>query len=295
MSTIEKASDRLVGSAKPGGATSNTRAAAGAISAVVVHGAGKGAAGIAPERAAGRAAAVELDLERLSSEGYLTPASMVGRLAEQYRALKRPLLKSLSGDGASADDSCNTLVVTSALPGEGKTFTVFNLAMSIAMERDISVLLIDADLTRRSLSALVGLASAPGLGDVLVERELDVADVIVKTNVPKLSLIPAGQAQQYVTELLSSGQMRRVIRELADRYKDRIILMDSAPVLGSSQATALCDLAGQILFVVEEGKTSQHSIRDAIALLDRDKPIGLVLNKSIRFSNNEYSPYYGEY
>jgi Mrp family chromosome partitioning ATPase len=165
--------------------------------------------------------------------------------------------------------------------------------MSMAIERDVSVLLIDADLTRRSLSVRLGLANASGLGDVVVDREADLSDVIVKTNVPKLSLIPAGRSLPYATELLSSVRMREVIRELAGRYQDRIVLMDSAPVLATSQATVLCDVAGQILFVVEEGKTPQRSVKDAIALLDQDRRIGLVLNKSVRLSASEYSPYYG--
>lgn len=295
MSTIEKASDRIVGLAKAGGVPSDTRARAGAIPVTVIRDAGTVAAAIQGSRGEGRAAAVELNLERLSSEGYLTPATMLGQLAEQYRTLKRPLLKTLSGDGAPGGDLGNMIVVTSALPGEGKTFTAFNLAMSMAMERDFSVLLIDADLARRSLSALVGLARAPGLGDVLAGHEMDLANVIVKTNVPKLSVIPAGTNQQNTTELLSSGQMRSVVRELADRYHDRVLVVDSTPVLTTSQATAVCDLARRILFVVEEGKTPQQSVKDAIGLIDNDEAIGLVLNKSIRLSMSEYSPYYGEY
>jgi protein-tyrosine kinase len=291
MTIIEKASDRYIGSPKARAAQPSAGSAVSAISTVVTPGPGIGVSG----QAAVHAALVELDFERLSIDGYLTPDTMVGQLAEQYRALKRSVLKILRSDVVPGEDPSNTVVVTSSLPGEGKTFTVFNLAISMAMERDISVLLIDADLTRRSLSLLAGLASAPGLGDVLVDRVADLADVIVKTNLPKLSLIPAGRIQLNTTELLSSGRMRMVLRELADRYPDRILLMDSAPVLSASQATVLCDLARQILFVVEEGKTPQQLIRDAIALLDREKAIGLVLNKSIRLSKHQYFQCYGEY
>jgi receptor protein-tyrosine kinase len=238
---------------------------------------------------------VELDLERLSRLGYLTPKSSAGRLVEQYRVLKRALLNKALDNRKVAPGQTNPVIVTSALPKEGKTFTAFNLAMSLVMERDISVLLVDADLSQRSLSVLAGLEGARGLGELLVNEQLDPAELIVKTNVPKLSFIAAGQAQSHATELLSSMRMRCLLQDLAERYSDRLLLLDSAPVLGTSLGTALCDLAALILFVVEEGRTPQLVLKDAISQFDEEKAIGLVLNKSSRSQNAGYSSYYGNY
>ncbi|WP_200249241.1 AAA family ATPase [Thiococcus pfennigii] len=238
---------------------------------------------------------IELDFERLSGQGYLTPASSAGQLVEEYRVIKRRLLKRSRNSSGITGSYPNPVLVTSALPKEGKTFTAFNLAISLAMERDISVLLVDADLAKRSLSVLTRLERARGVYDLLADEKLDPAEVIVETNVPKLLLIPAGMVDTHATELLSSLRMRHIVQNLAAPHSGRIVLMDSAPVLSTSQGMALYDLAAQILFVVEEGKTAQQAIMDAISQFDEDKAVGLILNKVSRFHNAGYSSYYGEY
>ena len=237
---------------------------------------------------------LELNFEVLAQAGYLTPATMNGDLAEEYRLLKRPLLLNAGARDEEKLEDGNLIAVTSALPNEGKTFTTFNLAMSIAMELDNTVLLVDSDLIRRSLTHLVGLDNALGLTDVLLDLRIDPGDIIVNTNVPKLRLIPAGRTHHHTTELLASEQMQTLTAELSARYNDRIVLFDTPPVLTTSQAGVLAALMGQILLVVEEGKTSQYAIEDAIERLDvaEDKVIGMVLNRCRHSFGKEV---YGDY
>jgi exopolysaccharide/PEP-CTERM locus tyrosine autokinase len=205
------------------------------------------------------------------------------------------LLKIARATGDMRVENANVIAVTSALKGEGKTFTCFNLAMSIATERDVSVLLIDGDLFARSLSHLLGLDQGLGLADMLAESQIRLDDIIVSTNVPKLRVVPAGHIRHHATELLASERMRHAVRELASRYSDRIILLDTAPILLNSEAMLLEALVGQVLVVVQEGKTPQHAIQDALSLLGKKPVTGMVLNRCLRLFEGEYSPYYGGY
>lgn len=235
-----------------------------------------------------------LNFGDLKKKGFLTPGSMQSRTAEEYRIVKRLLLMSALGKGAPLVERGNAVVVTSALEGEGKTFTSMNLAISIAQEQDSTVLLIDSDLSRRSLSHLFNATEAKGLTDLLADPEMDLSEVIGKTNVEKLRFIPAGTTKHNTTELLSSEQMDRVVIELVNRYEDRIILFDSTPLLATSQAVVMTQLVGQVLMIVNEGFTTQSTLREAIALIDDDKLVGMVLNrcKGAKGSST-YGGYYG--
>lgn len=235
-------------------------------------------------------------LSTLEAQNMVTPSLNDTRQAEEYRQIKRPLLSNISGRRASTIDQGNVIMVTSALPGEGKTYTTINLAMSIATERDRSVLLVDCDVIKRSLSSLFGLQEHPGLIDFLDGSVAGLRDVIVSTDVPSLKILPAGHTDSYSTELLASDEMGRVMDEMAARYPDRIIIFDSPPLLMTSQSVVLTNHAGQILVVVEEGVTSQKAVLDAISKLDQNKVIGTVLNKRSRLSPGEqYGGYYGSY
>jgi protein-tyrosine kinase len=237
-----------------------------------------------------------LNMKRLEDQGYLTPEALRSRTAEEYRMIKRPLLMNALGKGVVPVDRGNMIMVTSALPGEGKTFNTLNLAMSMAMERDSTVLLVDADVVKPSLSRLLGLETRPGLTDVLVDPQLDLSDVIVATDLPKLRVIPAGRTQSHSTELLASDQMQRIADELSRRYPDRIILLDTPPLLVTSQASVLTHLVGQIMLVVEAGRTPHSAVTEAVSLLDPSKVIGLALNKGGRsLSRDYYGGYYGYY
>jgi exopolysaccharide/PEP-CTERM locus tyrosine autokinase len=231
---------------------------------------------------------LRLDFKVLSESGFLTPDTMSCPLAEEYRHLKRPLLTNAIGRGEVPIDGANLIAITSSLPGQGKTFTAFNLAMSIAMERDVAVLLVDADLIGSGLTRRVKLQGRPGLTDLLLEPQIRLHDVIVNTNVPNFRILPAGRHFRDVTELLASERMRDITTELSARYRDRVVLFDAPPLLATSQAMVVTTLTGQVLVVVEEGKTPQRAIQQAISLLDENKIIGMVLNNCLRSSKKRY-------
>ncbi len=238
----------------------------------------------------GQGEAVAIDLAGLKANGYLTPDGERTRVAEEFRIIKRPLLGNAFGREAALVQQGNLIMVTSGHPGEGKTYTAVNLAMSIAMEMDKTVLLVDADVGRARVHELLKVPLGPGLIDLLTDRSLDVSDVIIRTTIPKLRVIPMGQYHAKSTELLASDAMRDLTHELATRYPDRIVIFDSPPLLATSEAVVLAGLMGQLVFVVEAERSQQHTVRDALSLLDDTKPVGLVLNK---IRSGSRSGYYG--
>lgn len=235
-----------------------------------------------------------INVTRLKEYGFLTPDTVDQKLAEQYRVLKRPLLLNAFNTGPDKVDYSNSVMVTSAIEGEGKTFTAFNLAISMSMERNSTVLLVDSDVIKGSLSRLLGLENNPGLVDLLSNPELSLADVIVTTDIPRLKVLPAGRPDAHSTELLASTDMKRIADELSVRYPDRIILFDAPPLLATSQAKVLTHIAGQILMVVEAGSTAQELVKESVSQLDaNNKIVGVVLNKSRTSSAGYYGGYYG--
>ena len=239
-------------------------------------------------------AVCHIAVEKLKDFGFLTPDSPDQKLAEEYRTLKRPLLVNAFNTGAGKVEYSNSVMITSAIEGEGKTYTAFNLAISMSMERNNTVLLIDSDVIKGSLSKLLGLENRHGLVDLLANPELNLSDVIVSTDIPRLKVLPAGRPNIHSTEFLASSEMKRLADEMSRRYPDRIILFDAPPLLATSQAKVLTSVAGQILMVVEAGMTPQELVKDSISQLDSNKIIGVVLNKS-RTSpgKNYYGGYYG--
>lgn len=225
-------------------------------------------------------AQITLDYKTLAALGYVVPDTEYKQLAEEYRIIKRPVLLNAFGKGAAPIEHGNLVSVTSSLPAEGKTFTALNLGLSIASEMDVTVLLIDGDVIKASLSQLLGVQSNRGLNDLLDDPACSVGDVILDTQNPKLKIIPAGSRSAKSTELLASQAMERLLTELAERYSDRIILFDSPPMLATSEASVLNHLMGQVLVVVEAGNTPVDAIKDALSRLEEDKAIGLILNKS---------------
>jgi protein-tyrosine kinase len=222
---------------------------------------------------------VELDLDRLLAAGFLVPAVVRSEMAAEFRLIKRPLLKSAQASADGQPGRNNLIMVTSALAGEGKTFCAINLALSIAMEVDSSVLLVDADVSRPSVLRALGLEPAPGLLDVLRDPSRDLADLILKTNVPKLSLFPAGTADGRSTELLASAAMERLLDELATRYPDRIVVLDAPPLLLTTESRVLAANVGQILMVVESSRTPQAKVAQAFATVERCAQVTTLLNK----------------
>ena len=229
----------------------------------------------------------------MHSEGILTPDSPDGHLAEELRRIKRPLLDNAFGRSASLVDRGNLIVVTSALAGEGKTFMSLNLAMSIAMELDRTVLLVDADVKKATATRYLTEEPAVGLIDIVADPQADIGDAIVATNMPKLRVLPAGRDRANVAELLASGRMRRIADELAQRYDDRVVIFDTPPLLVTSESAVLANLVGQIVLVVEAERTTQSSVQQAVSVLDHNKAIGLLFNKSKTGAGGGYAYYYG--
>jgi len=234
----------------------------------------------APARVIGRVSrTLNIDLGRLRQQRMITPDAERTPIAENFRRIKRHILANVAN--STAGPGVNLIMITSALPGDGKTFCTINLAISIAMEMDRTVLLVDADVAKPSITTALGIkvAAEQGLMDVLLHREIDVADVICKTDIGKLSVLPAGTRHARATELLASEAMRALLQEMAERYADRIIIFDSPPLLSASEACVLATRMGQILVVVEAGKTTEAMLKDALSRIESSNVVGVLLNK----------------
>jgi protein-tyrosine kinase len=236
---------------------------------------------------------IELDLERLKAGGIMTPDGERSQIAEEFRHIKRPLLLNAFGEGAIPVANRNLIMVTSGRPSEGKTFTAVNLALSIAMERDRTVLLVDADVAKPSVARILDFPGTAGLVDYLADHDRSLAQLILQTSMPKLRILPAGRRHSHSTELLASESMSQLVQELAQRYSDRVVVFDSPPLLATSEAAVLAGLMGQVVMVVEAGKTKREELKEALRLLDPNQYVGLVLNKSGTPFGADY--YYGSY
>lgn len=220
---------------------------------------------------------IEFDLEALAQDGYLTPETMQGNLAEEYRLLKHTLFPK-THEAYNTGRSTKLIAVTSATVGEGKTFTAFNLAMSLSIERNSSVYLFDGDVIGRSLTQMVGLDAENGLIDALLDNSSS-AGIVYSSNIPNLKLIPAGRPHQHATELMRGKYIRQLVHSLASYTDDQIVVFDTPPLLGTALTVTMMDLVDQILVVAEEGRTPLKLITRALSLLDKDKSINIVLNK----------------
>jgi exopolysaccharide/PEP-CTERM locus tyrosine autokinase len=238
---------------------------------------------------------VELDLNRMRDLGMVTAAGGRTRLLEDFRVIKRPLIQRAFAERAEGEKPGNLIMVTSSLPGEGKTYCAINLAMSIAMELDHTVLLIDADVARPSVLRSLGLPAHRGLMDILVDDKIDMADVMLRTNVDTLSILPAGTSTPRATELLASSSMSTLVSEIANRYRDRVVIFDSPPLLLTSESRVLASHMGQIVMVVEAQTTTQHAVKEALRQLESYPNVNLIYNKTREFPGIEetYDYHYG--
>jgi exopolysaccharide/PEP-CTERM locus tyrosine autokinase len=238
---------------------------------------------------------VRVDRDALRQAELLPPLSQERQLAGEYRQIKRPLIANALGRGVPKLVNGHRIMVASAMPGDGKTFTSINLALSFAMEKDLSVVLVDADVAKAHLSRTFGIQNEPGLMDLLRDEHLDVETVLLPTDVPGLSLLPAGKNSEAATEMLASARMEIIANQISARNPNRIVLFDSAPLLVTSEAMALASVVGQIVLVVRAGVTPQRAVLDAIELLGEGKSIGLVLNQTDeQVRPGYYYQYYGQ-
>jgi receptor protein-tyrosine kinase len=236
----------------------------------------------AAKREVRKSAERAVDIAKLRSNGMITPGDDSTFIAEQYRIIKRPLLlKILPDNRGEMTKNANLIMVTSARPGEGKTFTAVNLALSIALERDLKVLLIDADVHRPRALDVLGITADRGLTELLSDPNVDLSDVLIRaSNVPNLTVLPSGKRDALATELFASQRTERLIDEIASRYADRIVIIDTPPVLASSEPSVLSLRVGQVVVVVEAERTSRRAVDRATELLSGCPNISLVLNKS---------------
>ena len=238
--------------------------------------------------------AIQIDKDAMREAGLIAPEAENKHFEDEYRVIKRPILSNAFGSNAKTIKDGHLVLVTSALAGEGKTFTCINLALSLAKEVDTSVLLVDADLPKPHISSLFDAQDEKGLTDYLEGDVTHVDEIIVPTSVRGLSVLPAGNSREHATELLSGRRMAGLIGVLHRRDPKQIILIDSSPLLQTTESRALAALAGQIVLVVRAGITPKGAVLDAVSTLDADKPTNLVLNQ-VRFGRGTgyYSSYYG--
>lgn len=236
----------------------------------------------------------EVDLIGLREGGYITPDMPPNLMSEEFRIIKRTLLLNAFSKGTQKSKNSNVILVTSSNPGEGKTFCTINLALSVATEQDTTVLLIDADFSKPEILNRLGVAGGRGLMDVVADSELDLADCLIRTNVPNLVLLPAGRQHNLTTELLASERMETIVNEIATRYPDRLVIFDSPPVLASSAASVLALYMGQTVFVIEAENTTEPQIKESLNMISSCENINLLLNQT-RFSgsNKRFASYYG--
>ena len=222
---------------------------------------------------------VEVDLERLARNGYLSKGQERSTLASEFRLIKRPLLRNVVREKGQEPNRTSLMMITSAVAGEGKTFCAINLALSIAMEVDTSVLLVDADVVRPAVLERLGVSSRPGLLDVLTGDVRDLSDVILRTNIPKLSILPAGTPHAMATELLASAAMDEILLDLAARYPDRVIVLDAPPLLLTTESPVLASRVGQVVIVVDAARTPAHKVAQAFATVETCPVVLSLLNK----------------
>lgn len=237
-----------------------------------------------------------IDFDVLRRAGMYPSEENSAHIADQYRRIKRPLLANISGRGNTKVDNGQCIMVASSVPGEGKTFTSFNLALSLALERDSSVLLIDGDVAKSDMTKILKLDQRPGLLDILVNDRIRLEQVLVPTDVPRLTILPSGQWNSLATELLASKRMEHLLHDIIRGMPNCVVVFDSPPLLATSEAQVLAAAMGQIIVVVAAGSTPQHTVKAGLETLDPDKSINLVLNLA-RSTGDEkhYGDYYGGY
>lgn len=232
---------------------------------------------------------IDIDLARLRAEKAVPPADLQHRVLDQFRRIKWPLLA--TNDDARAALT-NFIMVTSALPGEGKTFVTLNLAFSLTLERDSQVLIIDSDVAKQDLTKLIGLVHQPGLMDYLMDESLGLEDVIYDTNIEGLKVLPAGRRTAHAPEHFGSKRMGALYDAIEARSRNRVVLIDSSPLLAANEAQVIARDVDKVLFVVRAESTAQSHVKEALALLESTGNVSCVLNQANISSKDGY---YGEY
>ena len=234
-----------------------------------------------------------IDRDALRRDGMLVPEEHDRRKAHEFRRIKWPLLAGALGRGGDRLPAGNLIMVTSALPGDGKTFTSMNLALAIGTERDCSVLLVDADPAKGHLTSALGLKGRRGLTDLVQDASLRWQDVIIETDIPGLRVVTCGTQMSQAPELFASPRMQGLLADFSAAEPNCVVVFDSSPLLATNESQVLARLVGQVLLVVRAIATPKPAVLDAIALVDPSKPTALLFNQAENVLGD--SQYYGYY
>ena len=247
----------------------------------------------APRRAVPAGRRGQVDREALREGGYIVPDAPATGLAEEFRIIKRQLLLGVADERIAADKR-QTILVCSSHPDEGKTFCALNLALSLATEKDVEVLLVDGDFNKPEILSILGLEAGPGLVDAIADPSADADAFVIRTDIEGLSVLPAGRQANNVTELLASERTRQVLADLTVRHPRRVILFDSPPALMASPASVLAAQVGQVMMVVRADETTEADLREAVGLLSGCDQLSLMLNGTgYAATGRRYGSYYG--
>lgn len=232
---------------------------------------------------------IKLDIEELKNQGLHPRDEDLELVRQEFRQIKRPVLNTAFAIAGAGEDGANVIMIASALPKSGKTFCSINLAMSIARERDVGAVLVDADVLKPNISRAFGLEDRIGLIDYLLDSSVTLDDILVGTDLYDIVVVPAGRQHEEATELLASRRMKELIHALSEQYYARAIIVDTPPLLLTNEAQVLAENMGQIVMVVEAGESPQEATLQALSSLDRSKPINAILNKARHASFGGYS------
>jgi len=237
----------------------------------------------------------DINLEHLADKGVLSPSSGRSQLAQEMRRIKRPMLLNIQKAAVGGDDDrpANLIMITSALPGEGKTF----IAINLAAELDHKVLLVDGDIAKGDVSRQLEIQNERGLADLVQETNYLAEDCVLTSNIERLSVLPAGQNNDHMDELFASEMMSRVTMEIARADAERIIIFDAPPLISTTEAAVLAQHMGQVVVVVEANKTPQDAVARAVAQLETCANVSMLLNKTNHqgFGGYGYGYGYGSY
>jgi len=214
---------------------------------------------------------------------FFAPSSMV---TEQFRRLRTLIIK------PGLVNTPKIIMVASAMSGEGKSLVAVNLASIIAAELHSHALLVDCDLRNPSLTRWFGLQEKKGLADYLI-GEAEVQDLLIKTSIDKLSILSGGSIQENPVELVGSNKMKTLIQDLKSRYEDRYIIIDSSPILATTEPSVLNEIVDGIILVIKSGDTPRETIQQAVRLLNKNKILGVVLNNMQFKTKALFQRYFG--
>ena len=234
---------------------------------------------------------IEVSAKSLVEQGVQARAADLELVGQQFRRIKRPVLNTAFGVGMRDSKNANVVMVASALPQSGKTFCSFNLATSIAREKDVGAVLVDADVLKPNISRALGLEERIGLIDYLVDDSISIDDILVATDLHGIIVVPAGRQHDEATELLASRRMAQFFELLSQRFHSRAIVVDTPPLLITNEAQVLAEHMGQIVMVIEAGRSDVESVSQALDTLNRTKPINAILNKARGKSFGDYGGY----